>query len=82
MKIFKDKDVLELRDKQWNASTTSPKRFDDFEKEESHKSKLLKIRMGFSDFSPLKEKSNKIYEGTESRNNYAGWNVSTYFDRK
>lgn len=55
---------MQLKDKSWNASVAAPRKFEDYEKEETHKSKLLKIKLGFSDFSPIKEKPNKIYPGT------------------
>lgn len=70
-----------IKDKEWNASVAAPTKFDDFEKEESHKSKLLKIKLGFTDFSPIKEKPNKVYPGTETRDNLQNWNVSTYVDK-
>lgn len=73
---------MELKPKQWNASVSAPTKFDDFEKEESQQSKLLKIKLGFSDFTPIKEKPNKIYPGTETRDNFRDWNVSTFFDQK
>ena len=52
--------------------------------EETHERELVKIRLGLFDHPIPKEKDNKIYEGTETRDNYtlakkcAGkWNVST-----
>lgn len=41
---------MELRPKPWNVSVAAPRRFDDFEKEESLKSKLIKIKLGFCDY--------------------------------
>lgn len=51
--------------------------------EETHERKLVKIKLGLFDHPIPKERENKIYEGTETRNNYAlskkgagKWNVS------
>ena len=74
-----DPDILETRKKKWNASVSVPK---SFEKEESQESKLLKIRLGVGDFPPVTPKGNKIYEGTETRNNYTNWNVSNLITQK
>lgn len=74
---LKDADILEINKKQWNSSVAAPRKFADFEKEEHHQTKLLKIKLGFSDFSPVKDKANRIYEGVETRDSLAGWNVST-----
>lgn len=61
VKELKDPDYLELKDKKWNSSVSVPKKFED---EEDHKSKLLKIKLGFSDFKDFERKPNKMYAGT------------------
>ena len=54
-----------------------------FEQEESQKSKLLKIKLGFSDFGPVtSNKSTKVYSGTETRDDYTKWNVSNLITQK
>ena len=58
VKEFKDADILQLKKPKWNNSVEVPKKF---EEEESQRSKLLKIRLGFMDHRPVKEIPNKIY---------------------
>lgn len=76
---FKDPDILDLKDKRWNASVAAPNRFDMFEREESHKSKLLKIKLGLTDWEQTSPTRKPYFQGTETRNDYTGWNVSTEF---
>ena len=53
-----------------------------YERDESREKKLFKIKHGFNDFGPITTKPNKIYEGTETRDSFDGWNVSTLGTKK
>ena len=48
--------------------------------EETHERKLIKIKLGLFDHPIPKETGNQIYEGIETRDLYAGWNVSAQVD--
>ena len=63
-----------MRKKEWNNSVSVPK---NPLAEETHERKLVKIRLGLFDHPIPKEKPNIIYGGTETRNDYTNWNVST-----
>lgn len=79
---FKDPDILELKDAKWNSSVAAPNRFDNFAKEESHKSKLLKISLGLTEWDQVSPGKKPYFVGTETRDDYTGWNVSTFMERK
>ncbi|CAD8142419.1 unnamed protein product [Paramecium pentaurelia] len=80
IQTFVDPDILGLRKKQWNYSVSVPK---NPLSEETHERKLVKIKLGLLDHPIPKEKPNKIYVGTETRDNYQlakkgsdKWNIS------
>jgi hypothetical protein len=60
--------------KEWNNSVSVPK---NPLAEETHERKLIKIKLGLFDHPIPKYKGNKFFEGTETRDEYSGWNVST-----
>jgi len=68
-----DPDILGLRKKDWNNSTAISKN----QQEEDFERKLTKIKLGFFDTPLPKYRPNRIEEGTDTRNDYTGWNVST-----
>ena len=79
-KDFLDPDILELKKTPWNMSVSVP---DNFEKEESHRENLLKIRLGLKDHGYIPSiKPRKRYDGTDTRDSFANWNVSTLFTKK
>lgn len=45
--------------------------------EETHERKLIKIKLGLFDNPNPKFTEKKFYEGTERRDDYTGWDVST-----
>ncbi len=73
------KDLLGLRKKEWNNSVSVPK---NPLTEETHERKLIKIKLGLFDHPIPKYKENKIYTGTETRDNYTNWNVSTEVNKR
>jgi len=68
-----DPDILGLRKKGWNRSTyvNSNNQEEDFER------KLTKIKLGFFDTPLPNYREPKIEAGTDTRDDYNGWNVST-----
>jgi len=68
-----DPDILGLRKKGWNKSTYTR----DHNQEEDFERKLTKIKLGFFDTPLPKYREAKIEAGTDTRNEYMGWNVST-----
>lgn len=68
-----DKDLFNLKKPKWNASVLKsglPAYDNDY-------NNLFAIKKGFKDFAPLPPKDPKVYEGTDTRNQYhTGWNVS------
>jgi len=68
-----DPDILGLRKKDWNKSTAVAKT----NQEEDFERKLTKIKLGFFDTPLPKYRENKIEAGTDTRDQYTGWNVST-----
>ncbi|KAL4468592.1 hypothetical protein ABPG74_005095 [Tetrahymena malaccensis] len=79
IKNFIDLDILNLKKKEWNSSCSVPK---NPLLEETHERKLIKIKLGLYDrpIPPLKDKIIEL--GTDTRNDYTGWNVSTQQDTK
>jgi len=73
MKQLVDPDILGLRKKEWNPSAAVPINT----QEEDFERKLTKIKLGFFDTPLPKYRSPKIEAGTDTRNNYTNWNVST-----
>jgi len=73
MKQFADPDILGLRKKEWNGSVSVPYNT----QEEDFERKLTKIKLGFFDTPLPKYREPKIEAGTDTRDNYTGWNVST-----
>lgn len=71
---FIDPDILELRKKNWNPSVSCPK---NNEQDETFDRKLIKIRLGLIDQPVPKAKAVKIEKGTDTRDDYTNWNVST-----
>ncbi|KRX09907.1 Protein kinase-like domain [Pseudocohnilembus persalinus] len=71
-------DVLELKKKKWNNSTTLPQ---NPLLEEPHAKKLMNIKLGLADSKSVQPSKKKLYIGTESRNDYTGWNNSTLFEK-
>lgn len=67
-----DKDIFKLKRPKWNASVSVEKEPID----DNDERKVFAIRKGFEDFHPLEVKPGKVYEGTDTRNNYTAWNVS------
>lgn len=67
--------MLGLRKKEWNNSSSLPK--NPSLEEETAERKLIKLKI---ELGLLKETENKIYEGIETRDLYAGWNVSAQVD--
>jgi len=67
-----DPDILGLRKKEWNSSVSVPYNT----QEEDFERKLTKIKLGFFDTPLPRFKPNSIEAGTDTRNNYTGWNVS------
>jgi len=68
-----DADILGLRKKGWDRSVAVPVNA----QEEDFDRKLTKIKLGFFDTPFLKDRPNKVEAGTDTRDNYTGWNVST-----
>ena len=54
----------------------------DMTAEESHERKLIKIKLGLFDHPVPKPSSPKNYVGTETRDDYTKWNVSTEVSKK
>ncbi len=71
---FIDPDILELRKKTWNPSVSCPK---NNEQDETFERKLIKIRLGLIDQPVPKAKTPKMERGTDTRDEYTNWNVST-----
>ena len=69
MKYETDVDVLKRHPPKWNSSVH-------LEKIPDLKDFYFKIRTGLKDESFVDTKSKTIYAGTETRNDYTGWNVS------
>jgi len=67
-----DPDILGLRKKDWNSSVSVPVNA----QEEDFERKLTKIKLGFFDTPLPKYRPNKIEAGTDTRDQYTGWNVS------
>ena len=65
-----DPDILGARKKKWNSSVFVEK------KEKDHEAELFKVRKGFLDESITDPRDQLVYQGTEVRNDYTGWNVS------
>jgi len=74
MKDLVDPDLLGLRKKEWNRSVAVARNISE---EEDFQRKLTKIKMGLHDFPMPKYQEKYIEEGTDTRNDYTGWNVST-----
>ena len=72
MKDAIDKDVFKLKRPKWNASVSKAKEI----KDDNDQINLFEIKKGFKDFAPLPSKQAKIYDGTDTRNDLTGWNVS------
>jgi len=68
-----DPDVLGLRKKGWDNSVAVPLNA----QEEDFDRKLTKIKLGFFDTPLPNYRPTQIEAGTDTRNNYTGWNVST-----
>jgi len=68
-----DPDILGLRKKEWNSSAAVPWNT----QEEDFERKLTKIKLGFFDTPLPKYRPNIIEAGTDTRNDYTNWNVST-----
>jgi len=68
-----DPDILGLRKKGWDKSAAVPLNA----QEEDFDRKLTKIKLGFFDTPLPKYRQNKVEAGTDTRDNYTGWNVST-----
>jgi len=68
-----DPDILGLRKKEWNGSVSVPFNA----QEEDFERKLTKIKLGFFDTPLPKYRPNIIEAGTDTRDQYTGWNVST-----
>jgi hypothetical protein len=68
-----------LRKKEWLHSVSVPK---NPLAEETHERKLIKIKLGLFDHPIPKYKENKIYPGTELRDDYKNWNISNEIDKK
>eukprot|EP01016_Furgasonia_blochmanni_P050692 TRINITY_DN7870_c0_g1_i3.p1 TRINITY_DN7870_c0_g1~~TRINITY_DN7870_c0_g1_i3.p1 ORF type:complete len:403 (-),score=38.60 TRINITY_DN7870_c0_g1_i3:159-1367(-) len=77
IKEFTDPDILNLRKREWNASTRVPK---NPLAEETFETRLHKIKMGLEDGPIQKLTEKKIEAGTDTRDDYTGWNVSTEQD--
>lgn len=74
-----DPDLLGLRKKEWNSSSSVPK---NPIQEETHERKLIKIKLGLFDQPIPKLKDKFVEPGTDTRNDYTGWNVSTEVDQR
>lgn len=70
MKYETDRDVLQRHAPNWNASVH-------LEKVPDLRDVYFKIRTGLRDESFVDTQAKVIYAGTETRNDYTGWNVST-----
>lgn len=68
-----DPDILGLRKKGWDRSVAVPLNA----QEEDFDRKLTKIKLGFFDTPLPKYRPPKIEAGTDTRDAYTGWNVST-----
>lgn len=68
-----DPDVLGLRKKEWDKSVAVPLNA----QEEDFDRKLTKIKLGFFDTPLPNYRPPKIEAGTDTRDDYTGWNVST-----
>lgn len=79
VKDFIDPDLLGLRKKEWNNSVAVPK---NPLLEETHERKLVKIKLGLFDQPVPSIKEPHIEPGTDTRNDYTGWNVSTELDER
>ncbi|CAI2375695.1 unnamed protein product [Moneuplotes crassus] len=69
------KDAFAHHDRpQWNASVSKS----GLPVPDNDDAKLFSIKKGFNDFHPISIKPSKVYDGTDTRNNYdtRGWNVS------
>ncbi|OMJ88730.1 hypothetical protein SteCoe_9274 [Stentor coeruleus] len=73
-------DILCLKPPAWNKSTYVD-RTKYYTDQLPLRKKKFEIHLGLQDFHELEPHANKIYKGTELRNNYTGWNVSTYFEQ-
>jgi len=69
--------LLGLRKKEWNSSVAVPA---NPLLEETHERKLIKIKLGLFDQPIAKIKEKRLEDGTDTRNDYQGWNVSTEVD--
>jgi len=68
-----DPDILGLRKKEWKSSAAVPRNT----QEEDFERKLTKIKLGFFDTPLPNYIPPKIEAGTDTRNDYTNWNVST-----
>jgi len=75
VKEFTAKDILGIKTPNWNTSTYVDK-MKSYERQVPLDKKKFEIRSGLRDENPVPIKSKNTYEGTDSRNNYTGWNVS------
>ena len=74
-------DILNLQPPKWNKSTYVD-RTKNYSEQLLFDKKNFEIRMGFRDQQISKERPNKIYPGTETRNSYTNWNISNYIEPK
>jgi hypothetical protein len=73
--------ILSLRMPEWNKSTYVD-RAKYYSEQLLPARKNYEIRMGLMDENIMKYRPNKIYSGTETRNQYNNWNVSTYIEQQ
>ena len=68
-----DPDILGRKQKRWNQSVY----VDVIDKEIDERAQQFQIRKGLNDTKLVDPKPQLIYQGTETRDDYTGWNVST-----
>ena len=67
-------DVLGLKTPKWNTSIAIPY---NSEKEETFERKLMRIKLGLIEYRMPRLNKKHIEIGTNSRNDYTGWNYDS-----
>ena len=80
MRNFVSADILGLKPPSWNKSTYVD-RVRQYSEQLLPARKNFEIRVGLQDYTIPKQRPNKIYQGTETRNDFTGWNVSTFVEK-
>lgn len=79
VKDFIALDILGLKQSAWNTSTYV-ERMKFYSDQVPFEKKKFDIRKGLRDEFKLEQRPNKIYTGTETREDYTNWNVSVDFN--